>query len=97
MGVMAALSDENLKKMFSVICSKSNKNTKIILADMNYRTDVKGLEKFLYKNERNSFLRNEQDYRNIISQFFNIDNVHYWDKVYHIPYSKIIFECSIKD
>ena len=36
LGVMAALNDETIKDMFSILCSYANKNTKILLADMNY-------------------------------------------------------------
>ena len=97
LAVMAALCDEDLKKMFSVIRSKVNKNTKIILSDMNYRENAQGFEKFLYKNERNSYVRGEQDYIKVLSEFFEIEKIYYWDKVYRIPYSKVIFECRLKD
>lgn len=97
LGVMAALNDETLKDMLAILRSYANKNTKILLADMNYSQSASKLEKFLCKNERNSYIRGEKDYLNILSQFFNIENIHHWDKVYRIPYHKIIFECSIKD
>lgn len=97
LGVMAALNDETLKDMCSILCTYANKNTKFLLADMNYSENASKLEKFLCKNERNSYIRGEQDYINILSQFFNIEKIHHWDKVYRIPYHKVIFECSIKD
>ena len=97
LAVMAALDDDKLKDMFGVICSKANMSTKIILSDMNCRENANALEKFFYRNERNSYVRREEEYRQIITQYFNIDKVHYWDNVYRIPYSKVIFECSIKN
>ena len=96
-GVMAGLNDEQLLKMFDVIVALSNKKTKIILSDMNYRNDASFFEKFIQSNERNKELRSKDDYIKLISQKFNIDKMTELHNVYRIPYSRIVFECSIKD
>ena len=96
-GVLAALSDVQLCKMFEVIVSLSNQNTKIILSDMNYKTDACWLQKFLQRNERNKNLRSKEDYIKIISKYFDIDNITELDNIYRIPYSRIVFECHIKN
>lgn len=95
-GVMAGLNDIELLKMFDVITSLSNKNTRIILSDMNHRNDSSVFEKFIQRHERNKELRSKDDYIRLISQKFKIDKITELNNVYRIPYSRIVFECTIK-
>ena len=96
-GVMAGLTDEQLLKMFDVIVSLSDKKTRIILSDMNYHKNASFLEKFFECHERNKELRSKDDYVKLIGKKFNIDKITELNNVYRIPYSRIVFECTIKD
>ena len=96
-GVMVALTDEELVRMFRNIVINSNKNTRIILSDSNYKESGSRLEKFFLNNQRYKNFRTRDDYIKLIEQFFNIRRIMEFEKVYRIPYSKIVFECSVKD
>lgn len=95
--VLAAISDEQIYKMFVTIQKHSDKNTRIILSDMNYKEDASFLMRFLQSNERNKNVRRKDDYIKLLTDYFNIDKVYELDNVYRIPYSKVVFECSLKN
>ena len=95
-GVMAGLKDEQLLKMFDIIVSLSNEKTRIILSDMNHRSNSSVFEKFIQRQERNKELRSKDDYIRLITQKFNIDKITELNNVYRIPYSRVVFECTIK-
>lgn len=96
-GVMVALTDQELYKVFKNIVINSNKNTRIILSDSDYKQAVSPLERFFINNQRYKNFRTKGDYIKLIEQFFDIKKVIELEKVYRIPYSKIVFECSIKN
>ena len=86
-GVMVAFTDEQLLKLFEVICNLSMKNTKILLSDLNYKTEVSLFEKFLQDNQRFRNFRRKEDYVSLIEKYFEIQQIHTFDKVYRIPRS----------
>ncbi len=95
-GVMASLSDEKLLKLFEQISVVADKNTRIIMSDTNYREDAGLFLRFLHSQERNQNKRNKNDYIRLMEPYFKVNKIHDLDNVYHIPYSKLVFELSIK-
>ena len=53
-------------------------------------------EKFLQDNQRFRNFRRKEDYVSLIEKYFEIQQIHTFDKVYRIPYSKLVFECRVK-
>lgn len=95
--IISGLSDEQCVVMFEKIKKNSNKNTRIIFSDMNYKDDDNFFQKFLYKSERNSYIRRREEYIELLSRYFEIKKEAVISNIYRIPYSKLIFECSLKD
>ncbi len=96
-GVMASLSDEMLLKVFEQINLIADKNTRIIMSDTNYREGDGFFLRFLHSQERNQNKRNKNDYISLMEPYFNVNKIHELNNVYHIPYSKLVFELSVKD
>ena len=95
--IISALDDELTKKLFKLIQTAATSKTRIVIADMNYYEGACFLQKFLQKNERNSFVRTKDDYIKLLSPYFNIDKTVVIEGVLNIPYSSVVFECSLKD
>ena len=95
--ILAGLTDEQCKMMFETILKHSNSKTRIILSDMNYSVDASFMKKFLFSNERNSNVRDEEAYLKLFEPYFEVNKISVINDVYRIPYSKLVFECSLKD
>ena len=95
--VVSALSDEQLKKMLDVIIPHCDVNTKIIFSDMDYKSDASIVQRFFQSHERNRYIRSKEDYLKILYLYFNVDKIDEINGMYRIPYSKVVFECKIKN
>ena len=95
--IISGLNEQQCISMFERIKKNSDKNTRIIFSDMNYRDDDNFFQKFLYKSERNSYIRRRDEYIELLSRYFEIKKEVVISNIYIIPYSKLIFECSLKD
>lgn len=95
--LLASLTDENAEVFFNTIKKHATRDCKIVISDMNYSKTTHNLESILFKSERGTNLREREDYIKLLSKHFNIDNISVISKIYRIPYSKLVFECSIKE
>lgn len=95
--MMSALSNEQLVKMIEVIIPHCDENTKIIFSDMDYKSNACVVQRFFQSHERNRYIRSKDDYLNFLPLYFNVENVHEISGMYRIPYSKVVFECSLKN
>ena len=93
--LLSALSDEDAQKMFSTMKAHANKDSKFVFSDMNYSLSNSKIEKFLLCHERGHHLRTKEQFADLISKHFKIDNITVLKNVYRIPYSKVVFECSL--
>ncbi len=93
--LLSALSDEEAEKMFCTMKAHAAKDCKIVLSDMHYALSNSKFENFLLNHERGHYVRNKEQFADLISRHFKIDKVTVLKKVYRIPYSKVVFECSL--
>lgn len=95
--LVSSLTDANTEVFFNTIKKHAAPDCKIVISDMNYSKTAHTFENFLFKSERGTNFRDREDYLKLLSKHFNIDNVSVISKIYRIPYSKLVFECSIKE
>jgi 2-polyprenyl-3-methyl-5-hydroxy-6-metoxy-1,4-benzoquinol methylase len=95
--LISSLTDANTEVFFNTIKKHAAPDCKIVISDMNYSKTAHTFENFLFKSERGTNFRDREDYIKLLSKHFNIDNVSVISKIYRIPYSKLVFECSIKE
>ena len=95
--ILAGLTDDQCKQMFETIVKHSKKTTRIILSDMNYSDDASFIKKLLFSSERNSNVRDREKYLSLFAPYFEVNKISVINEVYRIPYSKLVFECSLKN
>ena len=86
--------DENVYLILKNILKHSNKDTKIVISEMNYKIGNSKIENYLLSHERGSHTRGKDEYIKLLSKYFKINNVAEIDNPYRIPYKKAVFECS---
>lgn len=74
MGVMHHISDENLSRLFQNIFDKMNKSGRLITIDPVFLAEQRPISKFLISNDRGKAVRNEEHYKSVVSQYFQISS-----------------------
>ena len=92
--VIVCLTDNEVEKVFNNIKNHVHKNSRIIISDLNYSKTNTFWQNFFLSHERGKNLRDEENYRKLISKFFKINKVTILNNIYRIPYSRAVFECS---
>ena len=94
-GVMAGLTDEQIKKMIDNIKNNTDEHSTIILSDMDYKKENSAFTNFLLEHERGTNLRGKNDYIKLFEEAgLKINEIIYIKKAYIIPYPKVLFVCS---
>lgn len=94
--ILSAMSEEQVHNLCESIKKCTNNESRIVFSDMNYSDSLGYFQKMLYKSERNNVIRSKDEYVTLLTKYFNIDNISVMEHIYRIPYSKLIFECSLK-
>lgn len=91
--ILHHIDDNEADKLISFAKANLAKGGKFITLDGCYIENQSFIKKWLLKNDRGKFVREQNDYFKLFSKHFNQIKVSIREDLYNIPYTIIIFEC----
>jgi SAM-dependent methyltransferase len=94
-GVLHHLNNEESLKLFHLAKSAMKPSGKLITFDGCYTENQPPIKKYILSKDRGEFVRTQNEYVSLASNYFPVVNVTVYEKFLRIPYSHIVMECKI--
>jgi SAM-dependent methyltransferase len=92
-GVVHHLDDATLKSLFAKLQGLMKANARLITIDGVFLASKQNpVAKYLLKRDRGLYVRRQEDYRKLFSEFFTVHVEKVYGDLLNIPYNHIVFE-----